>query len=400
MNKIYSLVMMALTLLAFSACESDRDSNPTLLEPTSFVLNVPPYAANNVYDLQHSKTVEFTCSQPAYGFPISVTYTIQICLKDTFVEADTATGTKANYVTLSSKYTSAKMDVDASELALALVDLWKDNGKGDFPTTPIPLYVRAKAIITSTGGGECTSNVIKLPQVLPYKAEPAVTAPTTMYMIGSFEGANSWANWLNMYSVTETPGMFWRVQYFKSGDLMKFNMADSWEGHQVGYSDGLVPDASKTLADVSGADDGNGGYNIKIGKAGWYTVVVTAKVSGKSLAYTLNFYPVQVAIIGSCTGLGDNAWKEASALAAPTCLFTAPDGPGDFTLASVPASGDLRIFAKIPDTDWWRSEFVVFNDKLEYRENRGELGKLTIATNASAGQTVKVNFITATGSVK
>lgn len=49
MKKIYSIFMMGLAVLAFSACESDRDSNPTLLEPDTFVLNVPPYAENNVY---------------------------------------------------------------------------------------------------------------------------------------------------------------------------------------------------------------------------------------------------------------------------------------------------------------------------------------------------------------
>ena len=44
------------------------------------------------------------------------------------------------------------------------------------------------------------------------------------------------------------------------------------------------------LADVSGVDDGNGGLNIQIGNAGTYEVVVTVKVAGTKLAYTLDFY--------------------------------------------------------------------------------------------------------------
>ena len=291
MKKIYSIFMMGLAVLAFSACESDRDSNPTLLEPDTFVLNVPPYAENNVYDLENSEAIEFTCSQPDYGFPIATTYTVQMALDENFTEDNEEAGTKVNYVTLSTKYTSTKVNVDAVEFALGLVELWGIAGSGELPDTPITLYVRMQAALTSNGSGACTSNVIELPRVLGYKAEAPVTLPETMYLIGGF-AESDWNTWLEMTPVTGSTGKFSRVITFGAGaaGTMKFNMNPGWDGNQVAYFDGLVPEESKKLADVSGVDDGNGGLNIQIGNAGTYEVVVTVKVAGTKLAYTLDFY--------------------------------------------------------------------------------------------------------------
>lgn len=289
MKKLYNIFMVGLAALAFSACESDRDSNPTLLEPDTFVLNVPPYAENNVYDLENSKAIEFTCSQPDYGFPIATTYSVQMSLNENFTEENEEAGTKLNYVTLATKYTSTKVDIDAVEFALALVELWDLSGSGELPDTPVTLYIRMQAALTSNGSGTCTSNVIKLPRVLGYKAEAPVTLPETMYLIGKFEGDN-WNTWFEMTPVEGSTGKFSKVMTTIAGSAMKFNMNPGWDGNQVAYFDGLVPDESKKLADVSGVDDGNGGLNIGIGKVGTYEIVVTVKIAGTKLAYTLDFY--------------------------------------------------------------------------------------------------------------
>ena len=52
MKKIFSYLLLALALPFLAACDSDTDSNPTLQEPETFVLNLPPYATNNLIDLQ------------------------------------------------------------------------------------------------------------------------------------------------------------------------------------------------------------------------------------------------------------------------------------------------------------------------------------------------------------
>ena len=60
MKNLYKLFTLTMGLLALSACEADRDSNPVLNEPDTFVLNVPAFASNNVYDLKNSESLELT----------------------------------------------------------------------------------------------------------------------------------------------------------------------------------------------------------------------------------------------------------------------------------------------------------------------------------------------------
>ena len=74
MKNLYKLFTLTMGLLALSACEADRDSNPVLNEPDTFVLNVPAFASNNVYDLKNSESLELTCTQPDYGIPMATTY--------------------------------------------------------------------------------------------------------------------------------------------------------------------------------------------------------------------------------------------------------------------------------------------------------------------------------------
>lgn len=71
MKNLYKLFTLTMGLLALSACEADRDSNPVLNEPDTFVLNVPAFASNNVYDLKNSESLELTCTQPDYGIPMA-----------------------------------------------------------------------------------------------------------------------------------------------------------------------------------------------------------------------------------------------------------------------------------------------------------------------------------------
>lgn len=64
MKKINILTSILVATALLTACEDDRDSNPTIQEPTTFVLNTPANATYNVYDLNQSKNIELTCTQP------------------------------------------------------------------------------------------------------------------------------------------------------------------------------------------------------------------------------------------------------------------------------------------------------------------------------------------------
>lgn len=132
MKKISILAFLFAGMLSFSSCESDRDSNPVLQEPTEFVLNTPAYV-NTTYDLANSTSLELTCSQPNFGYTAPTVYAVQVALNQSF----------DNAIQLDTKYSTAKMNVDASEIAVAVTNLAVAEGKteADFPLVA-PLYVR------------------------------------------------------------------------------------------------------------------------------------------------------------------------------------------------------------------------------------------------------------------
>lgn len=388
MKKLTILMLLLAGLLLWTGCGDDRDGNPVLQEPTEFNLNTPAQA-NEVYDLKNLSSFKLTCTQPDYGYVAATTYRLQLSLEETFKEADEAAGTTANYATLSTAYIKPELDVDAMEFAMALLDLWKaSNEDAELPETPLRVYIRLSAALSNNGMGQIYSNSIELPNVLGYNVEPPVSLPEQMFLVGDFAAGNGWGKWVEMVPVTDTPGKFWSVQYFGGNNAMKFNANPLWDGNQVAYSEGLVPDASQTYAGVSGVDDGSGGQNIGVKNAGWYIVVVTTALEGKDLNYTLEFLAPDIFLTGDPSG-GWDTFDDAR-------KFTVPEGEGEFVSPAFVAGGELRLCIKLPSTDWWRTEFIILNNKIEYRKNGGDQERV----NVSAGQKAYLNFLDGTGRVK
>ena len=183
-NIIKSTLLLLCGGLLFGACDSDLDNNPTLQTPTTFVLNTPA-TTNSTIDLAHSKTVNLTCSQPDYGFPAHTVYTVEVSLNPDM----------SNATTRAQEFTSAKLALNAEDLAVTLTNMECDLGKKDtdFPMT-IPVYFRAKATMyaespaDSVHGTTITSNVVALNKVYLNYSLPALTAPSTLYLIGNFCG--------------------------------------------------------------------------------------------------------------------------------------------------------------------------------------------------------------------
>jgi len=78
MKKIFSYAMLLLIgTFAMTACDDDNDSNPTLTQPTEFVLNNPTTGSAAV-DLSKSSAIDLAWSQPTpytdLGAPVVVTY--------------------------------------------------------------------------------------------------------------------------------------------------------------------------------------------------------------------------------------------------------------------------------------------------------------------------------------
>lgn len=391
MTKIFKSTLLLLSaVFLFASCSDDNDSNPILRSPKTFVLNTPALAENGVYDLANSSTIELTCTQPDYGFPAVTRYTVQVGTEEKMSDAQD----------MSTTFTSAKMDVDAAELAAQLTSTFLAKGKTetDFPMD-IPVYIRLKAQqITAAGdtiaNTAITSNVVKLNKVHLLFSLPPVTTPENLYITGAFNGW-SWDSALSMTQVNGASNVFWHMVYI-DGKGIKFNSEKAWDGNEAGFAKITVNPSSELGSEII---DGDG--NIASSKPGWYLMVVECGVDGRNITYNVTFNKPNVYLMGLVTAAGD--WKELEEAA----LFTAPTtADGQFVSpafsTSVPggATSDdqgVRAYVKVPGFDWWKSEFIIYDGKIAYRANGGDQ---TPRVAGNAGQKLHLNFNKETGEIK
>lgn len=394
-NIIKSSLLLLCSICLLTSCDDDMEHNPTLKDATTFVLNTPGISANNVVDLENSKYVQLTCSQPNYGFPTQTQYTVEVSLDPKMEKA----------VTLSDKYTTTQMQVDANELASTLTNMALDAGKkeADFPLLNLPVYFRAHAVVTTKQGTEIestkmTSNIVCINKVNLKYSLPAVKCPENIYLVGNFCGWD-WSKSLKMVEVYgsrdngNSTAKFWHMVYIDDSGI-KFNTATAWNGGEQGFA-GITIDEKSEL----GSTIKDNGGNISSSKPGWYLMVVTATVEGRDIKYVVTFNKPEVWLMGPVVGNGD--WKELE----PGWMFTAPTtADGEFVspalAAGVPGGdGDgVRIYVKVPGYDWWKTEFIVGLDakNISYRGTGGDQDRVA----ASAGQKVYLNFGTETGEIK
>ena len=121
-NIFKSSLLLLCGVCLFTACEDDNDSNPTLQQPTTFVLNTPAYAASAI-DLATSTEIPFTWSQPDYGFPVAAQYQLQVSLTESWTvstdqaAADESGATVADYATIEDVFSLAKGSLNATKFA-------------------------------------------------------------------------------------------------------------------------------------------------------------------------------------------------------------------------------------------------------------------------------------------
>lgn len=394
MTKILkSALLLICAVCFFTACSDDNDENPVVKSPTTFHLNTPALAANGIYDLTHSKSIELTCSQPDYGYPAVTRYTVEVATSADMSDARA----------LSGSYTTAKIEVDAAELASTLTDLYLAKGMSEhqFPLTA-PVYIRVKAVQTTADNKEIegtaiTSNTIELSKVYFAFSLPPVTVPEKLYLVGSFNKW-SWDNALEMIPVNGSPNIFWHLVYLDgegNSAGVKFNSDKVWNKNAAGFEKITINPASDNAADIINA---NG--NIGSSKPGWYLMIVECTVVGRDIKYNVSFNKPNVYLQGVCTAAG--GWDLI-----PDNLFSVPaTADGEFVSPAIgnavsggPSGSDpgVRICVKIPNADWWKSEFIVYDKKIAYRGNGGDQ---TPRVAGAVGQKVYLNFTKETGEIK
>lgn len=141
-----------------------------------------------------------------------------------------------------------------------------------------------------------------------------------------------------------------------------------------------------------------GGSNLKVADTGYYLVIVSCTLSAdkKSVNRKVILAEPKLFLRGACAG----GWADAGA-GRPNDLEVAfalaADGA---TYEAVTAGdGDLRIYVAtgVQGVDWWQSELVVRDDKIEYRGKGGDQEPRVPVT---IGKTVSLDFRTNTGSIQ
>ena len=382
---IKSTLLMLLSICLFTACSDDNDSNPILVAPTTFVLNTPSIANSNV-DLAHSSAIVLTCTQPDYGFPASTIYSVAVATKADMSDA----------VTLSTNSTTARIELDAQEIAAALTNIKVEGGatEADFPMN-IPVYFQAEAVINTTMGtavetSRIKSNVVCLNTVELEFSLPPVLLPENIYLIGKFCEWN-WDKCVAMAPVYGTDDTFWHLVYI-DGEGIKFNTNKAWDNGEVGFAGITINEASELGDEII-----DGGGNIASSNPGWYLMIVKAVLNGREITYDVTFNKPNVYLMGTITQAGDFSEEE------PWALFTVPaTADGEFVSPAfandVSGDGGARAYAKLPGVDWWKSEFIVglSGDKISYRGKGGDQKRV----DGKAGQKMYLNFSTDTGKIE
>ncbi|MCQ2204640.1 MAG: SusF/SusE family outer membrane protein [Bacteroidales bacterium] len=373
----YISAVLFASVMFFQACDEDRDSNPVFSEANGFVLNAPA-VGNNTYDLENSKNLILTTSQPDYGFTASTVYTVYASLDGTDFKPLSVTSTKA------------KIEVSASELNSVLLE---QAGDADL-SEPKPVYVKLSAHIYGDDPdlGLCESNTITLPNVKMYVPKVDVVLPTDLYIVGSFP-ASGWSNFIQMHEAYSQEGFFYGIVYLENGSNFKMSLKPGW-GTDFGFS-GMAFDGDLAAASTS-SDDGNAIFN---GPTGWYTVVTKAKIANGSVQYTVSFRETVIYLIGAATGFSDWGFIDGG-------QFTAPaSADAEWTSPVFAGSGEIRMGVDC-GIDWWKTEFTLDgSDNIFYRNcdipaNWAENVGADYSKTAAAGGHIYLNFTTGKGRIE
>lgn len=308
----------------FASCSDDNDSNPTLIQPTEFKLNTPEYA-NGLIDLEKSKELNFTWSQPKYtadNAPLNVTYEIQVSPKNSFnVSADEAanddTGEKvADYDILSptTQYCNASITAEEIDKSLVRVLKFKEN---EVPAEQeVSIRINAYIVEGNKRLNPITSNTVTF-KAKPYYVELKDATPIMWYLVGNMFGGK-WGD--NKESIgKENLPMFLKPNFRydkKTGtgeiEYTNFFLTDEFNDKAESAVAGFKILPSSFVWDYSmdgggkqkdniayrGSTNSDGGH-ILAGAAGYYTITLnTANNTAKMEKYegnVTNYGTIQIA---------------------------------------------------------------------------------------------------------
>ena len=356
----------------FASCSDDNDSNPTLIQPTEFKLNTPEYA-NGFIDLEKSKELNFTWSQPKYtadNAPLNVTYEIQVSPKNSFtVSADEAandeSGEKvADYDILSptTQYCNATISAEEIDKSLVRVLKFKEN---EVPAEQaVSIRINAYIVEGNKRLNPITSNTVTF-KAKPYFVELKDATPIMWYLVGNMFGGK-WGDNKESIGVENLP-MFMKPNFRydkKTGtgeiEYTNFFLTDEFnekaESAVAGFK--ILPSSFKwdysmdgggKLKDniaYRGSTNSDGGH-ILAGAAGYYTITLnTAKNTATMVKYegdVTDYGTIQIA--GTF-----NDWTDTPMLPYNT---EGVENHAWYYVMEVPAGETVNFKFKIADGNTW-----------------------------------------------
>lgn len=267
-------------VFGLTSCSDDNESNPTLTQPTEFVLNQP--AITGTVDLNQSTSIGLSWSQPRsynnFDAPVVPTYTVQISPSASFnkeFDANLEDNSGADFISLEETYSSGNgVEIVTATLNRALMQLeaWEEN------TVPsvLDLAIRVKSAIRDASFNEygiIYSNIVSL-KTAPYYIELKPAEPEIWWLIGSDICDGSWGgdygkcvipmqtiNGAEYDKKTGQGEIQWIGYLGGNGFKLRGSMEDNW-ATQWGQGD--------AFGQYKKNDGGSG--NISVPEAGIYTV--------------------------------------------------------------------------------------------------------------------------------
>ena len=211
---------------------------------------------------------------------------------------------------------------------------------------------------------------------MTYTIAPAI--PLELYMIGDGVGEWDWSKTdLPMIPVNSHPNLFWKIVWMKAAGGFKFAPQKEWK-------DDFGKTGSATVS-ADGTVYAKGGDNIDVpGTPGYYMVVVD--YTGGKIAIA----DPKVYLMGNTIG----SWETGN----PNGLFTVDNANHLVTITKTLAADELRMYAWHPwFTDWWQSEFIILDNKIEFRGKGGDQTRVPVT---AGSHTIDLNFQTGAGEIK
>ena len=283
-----TILLAAAGLFVLTSCEDDNESNPTLAQPTQFVLNEP--AITGFVDMEKTPTVTLTWSQPTpyndFNTPVVPTYTVEVSPTGQFNKAfdeNLEDNTGADFVNVNETFTNGKeANINLQSLNRQLLQLC-----GWTPTTTperLPLTVRVKSALRDASFkeyGVIYSNLVTL-NTAPYYVELKPADPEIWWLIGADIADGSWGGDMGKcvipmqtidgaeYDSKTGQGEIQWIGYLSgNGFKLRGALDDNWAA-QIGQNDGGFV-----------KNDGGSG-NITVSEPGVYKVTLNTAELAKA----------------------------------------------------------------------------------------------------------------------